>query len=443
LQPAEIFPHLVQLFVNMSHHRPNVKTKIYLFSFLFLLFLNFQVKAQDAGAGRTLFNNNCASCHAVNKKVTGPALAGVESRVPDKKKLHAWIRNNLQVLKTGDPYFTNLFNEYNKTPMNTFPTITDGEIENILAFIKQQEGQAKTGEPNPNEPKAEESDNSLVYGIVTLIMAIIALILLQVNSSLRKLADDREGIPSGEPIPFYRNKTYIALFTILLFVVGGYFVIQGAIGLGRTKNYEPIQPIYYSHKVHAGVNQVNCLYCHGGAWDSRHATIPSVNICMNCHKAINTYEKGPKLHDEEGNEINGTAEIEKLYQYANFKPGQEWDPSKAKPIEWVKVHNLPDHVYFNHSQHVRVGNVQCQTCHGEITSMDVAKQYAELSMGWCINCHRTSKVNFDVDEHGNPNKNGNKFYSLYEKFHNDIKAGKMDSVTVEAIGGTECQKCHY
>jgi len=246
-----------------------------------------------------------------------------------------------------------------------------------------------------------------------------------------------------EPIPFYRNKTYIALFTILLFIVGGFFVIQAAIGLGRTKNYEPVQPIYYSHKVHAGVNQINCLYCHGGAWDSRHASIPSVNICMNCHKAINTYEKGPKLHDEEGNEISGTAEIEKLYQYAGFKPGQEWDPAKAKPIEWIRVHSLPDHVYFNHSQHVRVGNVQCQTCHGEITSMDVAKQFAELSMGWCINCHRTSKVNFDVDDKGNPNPKGNKFYSLYEKFHNDLKQGKMDSVTVEAIGGTECQKCHY
>jgi hypothetical protein len=103
-------------------------------------------------------------------------------------------------------------------------------------------------------------------------------------------------------------------------VVGGYFVIQGAVGLGRTKNYEPIQPIYYSHKVHAGVNQVSCLYCHGGAWDSKHASIPSVNVCMNCHKAINTYEKGPKLHDEEGNEINGSAEIQKLYSYAGFTP---------------------------------------------------------------------------------------------------------------------------
>lgn len=427
----------------MSHHRPNAKTLIVFFSLLFLLFSVLKTSAQDANAGRAMFMNNCASCHAVKKVVTGPALAGVEERIPDKKKLHAWIHNSQAVIKSGDPYFVNRYNEFNKIQMQAFPNLSDADIDNILAFIKREE----TATPAPGTPTAtgggEETDNSLVFGIITLILALIALILLQVNSSLRKMADDKEGIPAMEPIPFYRNKTYIAMFTILLFIVGGFFVIQAAIGLGRTKNYEPIQPIYYSHKVHAGVNQINCLYCHGGAWDSRHATIPSVNICMNCHKAINTYEKGPKLHDEEGNEINGSAEIEKLYQYAGFKPGQEWDPAKAKPIEWVRVHSLPDHVYFNHSQHVRVGNVQCQTCHGEITSMDVAKQFAELSMGWCINCHRTSKVNFDVDDKGNPNPKGNKFYSLYEKFHNDLKQGKMDSVTVEAIGGTECQRCHY
>jgi len=299
------------------------------------------------------------------------------------------------------------------------------------------------GRLNAQSSHAPAEDNSLLFGILTLILAIIAVILLQVNSSLRKLSDEKEGILRSEPVPFYRNKSYLMLGILVLFCFGGYMTINAAMGLGRTKGYQPEQPIYYSHKVHAGTNQISCLYCHGGAWDSRHASIPSVNICMNCHKAINTYEKGPKLHDEEGNEIDGSAEIQKLYQYAGFKPGQEWDPAKAKPIEWTRVHSLPDHVYFNHSQHVRVGNVQCQTCHGEITNMDVAKQFAELSMGWCINCHRTSKVNFDVDEHGNPNPKGNKFYSLYEKFHNDLKSGKMDSVTVESIGGTECQRCHY
>jgi hypothetical protein len=161
---------------------------------------------------------------------------------------------------------------------------------------------------------------------------------------------------------------------------------------------------------------------------------------MNCHKTIQEY-KGPALHDENGDEINGTAEIAKLYKYAGFDPTKpdSWDPSMAKPVEWIKIHNLPDHVYFNHSQHVRAGKVQCQTCHGEITAMDEVKQVSELSMGWCVNCHRETKVDFNY----NDSTGGNKFYSIYEKFHNDIKSGRMDSVTVNDIGGLECQKCHY
>ncbi|HEX4850663.1 MAG TPA: cytochrome c3 family protein, partial [Puia sp.] len=236
---------------------------------------------------------------------------------------------------------------------------------------------------------------------------------------------------------FYRNKVYITFVVLVLFVVGGYYVVQGAIGLGRTKDYQPEQPIFYSHKVHAGTNQVSCLYCHGGAWDSKHAGIPSLNVCMNCHAAINEY-KGAPLVREDGSTVDANGEIEKLYSYTGYdsKSGKYTKP--GKPVEWIKIHNLPDHVYFNHSQHIRAGKVQCQTCHGPITEMNEVKQFAELSMGWCINCHRTTKVDFP-DSTGA----GNKFYSIYQKFHNDLKSGEMDSVTVEKIGGTECQKCHY
>ena len=226
--------------------------------------------------------------------------------------------------------------------------------------------------------------------------------------------------------------------TLCLFCVGGYFTINAAMGLGRMKNYQPEQPIYYSHKVHAGTNQINCLYCHGGAQDSKHANIPSVNVCMNCHKAIKEY-KGEAIYREDGIQVNGTAEIQKLYSYAGWNAGTKKYDKPGKPVEWIKIHNLPDHVYFNHSQHVKVGKQQCQTCHGPIQEMPEVYQFSELSMGWCINCHRESKVNFYNKETGE----GNKFYSIYEKFHNDIKAGKMDSVNVEKIGGTECQKCHY
>jgi hypothetical protein len=366
----------------------------------------------------------------------------VEERVPDKKKLYAWIRNNQAVLKTGDPYFTAVYNQFNKTPMNLFPELENADIENILAYIRSVPVPGTGGDNSggaPGAAAANESDSSLVFGIITLILAVITLILLQVNSNLRKLADDRDGIPAMEPIPFYRNKTYIALATIVLFIIGGYYTIQGGIGLGRSKDYQPVQPIYFSHKVHAGLNQINCMYCHSGAWDSKHAGIPSLNVCMNCHQSISTYEKGPTLYHDDGQEIDGTAEIGKLYKYTGFTAGQPWDPAKGKPIEWVKIHNLPDHVYFNHSQHTRAGKVQCQTCHGEITAMDEVKQFSDLSMGWCINCHRTSRVDFP-DSTG---QNGNRFYSIYEKFHKDLKSGKMDSVTVQDIGGLECQKCHY
>ena len=276
-----------------------------------------------------------------------------------------------------------------------------------------------------------------MFGILTLIIALVALTLLQVNSNLRKISNEKTGIPTSEPIPFWKNKSYIAMLTVILFVMGGYLTTKGAIGLGRNKDYQPDQPIYYSHKVHAGTNQINCLYCHGGAEQGKHANIPSVNVCMNCHKAVNEY-KGEKLYTEEGKEVDGTAEIHKLYEYAGADKDNlgAWDPSKAKPIEWVKIHNLPDHVYFNHSQHVKAGKVQCQTCHGEINKMDEVKQFTDLSMGWCVNCHRETKVQFK--------ENG--FYSIYEKFHDEMKNGKLDStkgITVEKIGGTECQKCHY
>jgi cytochrome c2 len=432
-----IFPHLAQLFVNMIDHRPILK-KIF-FAALLLLTLSFPstLSAQDIAAGKTLFTGKCANCHAPHKDLTGPKLFKANERAPSKEKFYAWVKNNQAVLKSGDAYYTKLFNDWNKTAMNLFPELENKDIDNIFAYINSvplvDPKQTPTGEPK------EDGDSALIFGIISLILAVIAMILLQVNSNLRKLADDREGLPAMEPIPFYRNKTYITLGTILLFVIGGYYTIQGAIGLGRQTNYQPVQPIYFSHRVHAGVNQINCMYCHGSAWDSKHAGIPSLNVCMNCHQSISSYEKGPKLTHEDGREVNGTAEIAKLYKAANFTPGKPWDPATATPVEWVKIHNLPDHVYFNHSQHTRAGKVQCQTCHGEITAMDEVKQFSDLSMGWCINCHRNSRVDFP-DSTGN---NGNRFYSIYEKFHQDLKKGLKDSITVQDIGGTECQKCHY
>jgi mono/diheme cytochrome c family protein len=391
-----------------------------------------QLNAQD---GKALFQQNCASCHAVNKKLTGPALAGVEERWSEKKNLYAWIKNSAAYLKTGDPYANKLYEEYNKVAMNNFPGLADADIDAILAYIKTVPAPGAAPAGATSAAPVEESDSTLVFGMLTLILAFVALILLQVNSNLRKLADDKSGITAIIPVPFYRKKANIAFVAIVFFIAGGYMTTVGAINLGRSKDYQPEQPIYYSHKVHAGVNQINCQYCHTGVYQGKQATLPSVNVCMNCHTAINEYNGAP-LVKENGEVVDGTAEIKKLYEYAGYTPGETWDASKAKPIEWVRIHNLPDHVYFNHAQHVNAGQVSCQQCHGDIQNMGEVKQFADLSMGWCVNCHRETKVQFK----------DNGFYSIYEKFHADLKSGKIDStkgITVEKIGGTECQKCHY
>ncbi|HEX6428525.1 MAG TPA: c-type cytochrome [Niastella sp.] len=426
----------------MIDHRANVKRTLLSALFFLLLSVGNKLTAQD---GKALFQDNCASCHSVTKDLTGPALAGVTTRGPwtDRKKLYEWVHNPSKFM-ASDPYTQGLKQKFGGAMMTAFPQFSEKEIDAIVEHINK----TATIATQPTTPGGkvegqviDDKDNSILYGVLTLILAVIALVMLQVNSNLRKLADDKDGIPSHEPIPFYRNKSYITLLTLILFVVGGFYIVKGAIGLGRSQNYQPEQPIYYSHKVHAGVNQINCLYCHGGAMEGKHANIPSVNVCMNCHMTINEYTgTAGKLFREDGTEVNGTAEIQKVYAAAGWDPAKKtYDESKAKEVQWIKIHNLPDHVFFSHAQHVNAGKVQCQTCHGEIQKMDEVKQFADLSMGWCINCHRTTKVNFG----GKSGDEGNKFYSIYKKYHDEIKAGTRDSVTVNDIGGLECQKCHY
>jgi cytochrome c551/c552 len=418
----------------MKHKRKALHHLLSAIVLMVSLSLTSLVQAQD---GKALFNQKCASCHAIDKNLVGPALKGVEDRWDDKAMLYEWVRNSAAVIKKGYPRAVAVYNEYNKVQMTAFPELKNEDIDAILGYINTggAKAAAAAAAPAGGTPAddAAESDSNLLYGILTLILAVIALILLQVNSNLRKMSDEAEGEYVAEPIPFYRNKAYIAIFAILLFLGGGYMTFQGAQKLGRSQNYQPEQPIYYSHTVHAGINQINCLYCHGGAQESKHANIPSVNVCMNCHMGINEYAKGPKLYREDGTEVDGTAEINKLYKYAGWDPAKKQYTGKGEPIEWIRIHNLPDHVYFNHAQHVTAGKQNCQTCHGEIQKMDEVYQFSDLSMGWCVNCHRETKVQFT----------DNKFYSIYEQFHEDMKNKKLDSVTVEKIGGTECQKCHY
>jgi cytochrome c2 len=407
-----------------------------------LIFIGFISNNSAFAQGEALFKAQCANCHKVESDYTGPWLKGVRDRQPDKEYVYKWMANPAGMI-ASDPYAKTLFAKWKPTVMTAFANLKKAEIDAILDYVDTYVPPIVSKE----DGKEAGDNNSLLFGILTLILAVVAFILLQVNSNLRKLSDDKEGVLRGEPVPFYRNKSYLMIGVLMLFGLGGYLMVEGAMSAGRMKDYQPEQPIYYSHKVHAGTNQISCLYCHGGTQDSKSGSIPSVNVCMNCHMAIKEY-KGEAITKADGSSVNGTAEIQKLYAYAGWNPekkeyhpdnNKDGVPDGATAIPWVKIHNLPDHVYFNHSQHVKVGKQNCQTCHGNIQEMPEVYQFSDLSMGWCINCHRESKVDF----YNKADSTGNKFYSIYEKFHKDIKDGKMDSVTVEKIGGTECQKCHY
>lgn len=404
-------------------------------AFILISFQN--VSAQDAENGATLFQTNCAACHNPIRDMTGPALKGVVANIPGGMDwVYDWVHNSSKVIASGDEYANKIFKEWGQTQMTHFPQLSESDIDDIFAYVDAFEPAGATssggGEAAAGGASTGSGTNSLLFGIISLILAIVALILLSVNKNLRRLANDKEGLPNYRKIPFYLNRRNIFVVVVVLFCVGGYLLVEGAATIGYSKNYTPEQPIFYSHNVHAGINQINCMYCHAGAEKSRYAMIPSPNICMNCHEVIDEYT-GNTLYDLEGNPVDGTEEIHKLYDYAGWDPEKRQYTEEGRPIEWVKVHNLPDYVYFNHSQHVKVGDVQCQTCHGEIQNMDEVHQHATLGMGWCVNCHRETKVQFEQND----------YYSIFTKYEEQIKAHEIDSVTVEMQGGTDCAKCHY
>jgi mono/diheme cytochrome c family protein len=383
--------------------------------------------------GKALFMANCASCHNKNMKdkMTGPALYGVETRWSKKENLYAWIRNSSAFLKTGDAYANGLYNEYNKSVMTAFPSLKDEEIESVLAYIEGV-GSGKI----QDAPKADASSTastanavptsipSWMMWLLALILAVLAYILLQTNNILNRANAEKNGLPTPKDVTLssiVKTRAFIApaIFLTALFV--GYFVMTSAINLGRSKGFAPKQPIAYSHKLHAGDMKIPCEYCHVGAYKGKNAVIPSTNVCMNCHQAVT---KGS---------TTGETEIAKIYKAVDFDPTTKTYGKNQKPVEWVRIHNLPDHVYFNHSQHVNAGKIACQTCHGQIQEMEVVQQHAPLSMGWCINCHRETQVQFGT----------NGYYAEFEKLHEKLKKGEIKKVTAADVGGLECQKCHY
>ncbi len=381
--------------------------------------------AGDPVEGEKLFKANCTSCHKIDGILVGPALRDVTKK-ESSEWLHKWIKNNDALRGSGDKDAMAIYNQFHQTAMTQFTSFSDQDITNILAYISQESAKPLPGAGSPSgQPGGVTSTDpyvSILLWIIVIILGVAALILNRNINALGKLVREKTGEPIVERIPIYKNKKFITLVSILVVIFIGYTSVDNAVRAGHEQGYQPDQPIKFPHSVHAGINGINCLYCHAGAEKGRTAMIPSPNICMNCHKAI---QSGTNT---------GTTEIAKIYYAVGWDPNKMQYTGETHPIHWVKIHNLPAHVYFNHSQHVIVGKLACQTCHGQIQDMDQVYQYATLSMGWCVNCHRTTPVQFTT----------NKYYtSMFPKLDEELKSGKIKQVTVADLGGTECQRCHY
>ena len=396
--------------------------------FFLTLIATKSVNAQD---GEALFKANCTSCHAVKEKVIGPALKGISQRRQEDWLLK-WIKNSQAVIKSGDEYAVKLFNEYNKLAMTSF-NLKDDEIKAILAYVKAEEVKpdavaGPTGSIQGAIPQEEKAIWPWLL-VTLLVLYLLSGVLRRVQETLEGAVRQKNGLPEPAPTTtkqqnrewIRRNKKLIAVILIFLTIVGSVKGWYALMGIGITQGYVPDQPIAYSHKLHAGEMGISCIYCHSGAEKGKVAGIPSANVCMNCHKYV---KKGP---------VTGTEEIAKIYKALDYDPDKGTYGPNPKPIQWVRVHNLPDLAYFNHSQHVVVGKIECQTCHGPVQdSMTVASQYAPLTMNWCITCHRETKVKMA----------GNGYYDDFHKKMMD-KNVPDSLITVEKIGGLECARCHY
>lgn len=429
----------------MKNQIPGISLKA-LITLVFTAFIfSSTVKAQD---GAKIFKQNCAVCHAshTDQKLTGPGLKGVFERAPKGDWLHKWILNNEKLIKSGDAYANKIYNENNKATMTVFEgQLTDKDVDAVLAFLK---GPAPTtGAPGADTSAqgggvAAAENKGGVEPLYIILGAIVVLLILlgalrSIRTSLQNSVNRSEGKEENPDITFWQeiknwmsgHRRFVGVLCIIIAFVGMKGCWDACFNIGvyynwkTQKGYFPEQPIKFSHKLHAGDNEIDCKYCHNSVEKSRHAGIPTVNICMNCHKGI---QSGPQYKEKE---------IAKIYDAAGFDPKTaQYDPSKQNPIKWIKVHNLPDHVYFNHSQHVVVGQLECGNCHGDVKSMTTIEQKAPLTMKWCIECHRKTEVKME----------GNAYYDRLHAALKEKYAGQYDvKFTVEKIGGLECAKCHY
>ena len=414
----------------------------------------------DAKKGQTLFKTNCTACHALDKQVVGPALGGVVEKVKKEQNLgvdwfQKWIKDNKALRASGDKYANELFNKYNKVEMTQFPSLSEQDIADILEYTTNPPKEEPVAEDAANSPEAqkaaqeEKNLSSIILVSLVSIAGLLLWILLKLSQlvKLQRKSDEISELDAtrihsvGE---FYNKyQTFGKSVIGLLAVLALYGIWNWLMWVGVYKGYQPDQPIYFSHKIHAGENKIDCQLCHSGAKYGKVSEIPSVNVCMNCHKGISEY-KGKYIEEGKSRDFY-TGEIKKIYEAAGWDEASQTYTGKTKPIAWVRIHNMPDFVYFNHSQHVVAGeqtimkakkvDVVCKACHGQVPEMDKLQMANNFTMGWCIECHRTTEVDMTNDY--------NKEY--YQKLHDKLKKqyGKDTKITVDAIGGLECGKCHY
>ena len=435
----------------------NSISRILLLSVAFMLAFSLTSNAQDAAAaappaapaaaapaaggdplkGKELFNTNCAACHKLDAKSTGPALRGVADK-HEKAWLYKWVHNSSEMIKSGDPAAVKLFAENNKSVMTAFPQLSEADIDNIIAYTSQPKAEAPASTstaPPGTETNQGGISNDVVLAALAVVMLLLVVMLFMVNSVLTKVAKSNgievEPKVKGTPIwkAFAQNQFLVLVTSIFLLLASGYFVYGFLMQVGVDQNYEPIQPIHYSHRIHAGSNGIDCKYCHSAARVSKNAGIPSLNVCMNCHKNISEVSDTTATPDHSKAFYDG--EIAKLYTAVGWDKATQKYTGKTQPVKWVRIHNLPDFVYFNHSQHVSVAGVECQTCHGPVQEFEIMKQFSPLTMGWCIDCHRKTDVKME----------GNEYYT---KIHEELsKKYGVDKLTAAQMGGLECGKCHY
>lgn len=378
--------------------------------------------------GKQIFKTNCAACHKLEGKLIGPPLLHIENKY-DAAWLKLWIKDNAALIASGDP-LAKTASEYSPIAMTPFPQLSDEDIEDVLKYLAV--GDVKEVAATTSAT-GQELFNKPGFGVlpmlgVTILVILLLIFIVAATTNKKKSATDEDEESILKSMFFSPFLRFLAVMFVLLgsaYLLFGFFM-----QVGVDTGYQPIQPIVFSHAVHSGDNKIDCQYCHSSAKNSKTSGIPSVNVCMNCHKSVSEY-KGDLFGDYTKADLD--KEIQKIYDAVGWdKENVKYiEGYEQKPVEWVRIHNLADFAYFNHSQHVTVGGITCQKCHGPVETMVEVKQFAKLTMGWCIECHKTTEV--DMKNNG-----------YYKNIHDQLsKKYGIEKVTVAQMGGQECGKCHY